>query len=129
MSSKIFESIVAELIYVNESYHLELLKQDAGIRLFSIFTSKLFDAFPDLTSNEGKLVVVFLRKEKNILSIERQKESIKITLNAKFGCLNDTQSLFRNVSNVGHWGSGDYQVKLTNTDSFNYIIQLVKQLN
>jgi len=128
MSSKIFESIVAELIFVNQSYQLEALKQDAGVRLYNLFRNNLLETFPELVPNEGKLVDVFYRKDKNILSIEKQKEAIKIVLNAKFGTIKDSECLFRDVSKVGHWGYGEYQAKLTNTDKFSYVINLVRQL-
>jgi len=59
MSSKIFESIVAELIFVNQSYQLEALKQDAGVRLYNLFRNNLLETFPELVPNEGKLVDVF----------------------------------------------------------------------
>lgn len=128
MSSKIFKSVVAELIYVNQCYGKELLSQDVGLRLFNVFINKISESFPDLNSIEGKLILVFFRNDKNILSIEKQKEAIKITLNAKYGSLKDSEALFRNVSKVGHWGSGDYQVRLTDTDKFEYVLELVNQL-
>ena len=128
MSAKIFESIVSELIYVIRIHEIERLKQDAGPRLYSLFKSHLLESYPFLISSEGRLVEVFYLGSKNILSIEKQKDAIKITLNAKYGNIKDDKGLFRDVSKVGHWGYGDYQVKLLNTNDMSYVIRTINQL-
>jgi predicted transport protein len=128
MSSKIFDSIVNDIESVNKKYASERLSQEGGLRLYTIFKDNLLTTYPFLTASQGKLVETFYANGKNILSIERRKDSIKITLNAKIGSLNDSEYSFRDVSKIGHWGAGDYQVKLTNTDLFNYIIEVVSQL-
>ena len=128
MSSKIFDSIVTNIESANKKYASERLSSEAGLRLYTIFKDNLLIAYPFLTASQGKLVEIFYANGKNILSIERRKDAIKIVLNAKIGSLNDSKSSFRDVSKIGHWGSGDYQVKLTDTALFNYVIEVVGQL-
>jgi hypothetical protein len=53
---------------------------------------------------------------------------IKITFNAKIGTLKDDKKLLRDVSNVGHWGNGDYQIKLENEAHFKDVLKLIKQI-
>ena len=33
----------------------------------------------------------------------------------------------RDVSNIGHWGNGDYELVIKNTDDLEYIMSLIKQ--
>ncbi|MFM1807227.1 MAG: hypothetical protein RL212_1486, partial [Pseudomonadota bacterium] len=69
---------------------------------------------------------VFYKDNKNILSIQTQTTSIKIILNVKKGMLLDEKKLFRDVSSVGQWGSGDYQIKLHCDEYCDYVIKLIK---
>ena len=48
-------------------------------------------------------------------------------MNLKSGELDDSKGISRDVSNVGHWGNGAYEVKLKNYDEIDYIMSLLKQ--
>ena len=99
-----------EILSLYEDYKDAILKLDKGI-----------------TIKANKLYVVF-KKKSNICDIEIHKNALKIYLNAKWGQIKDEQHLFQNVSNVGHWGNGDYRVTVSNNDNFEYVIKLIKQL-
>jgi len=43
------------------------------------------------------------------------------------GKLNDPQNVTRDVSNVGHWGNGDYEVKVKDSTDMGYILSLIRQ--
>ncbi|WP_293300877.1 hypothetical protein [Pedobacter sp. UBA4863] len=42
--------------------------------------------------------------------------------------MQDQKKIARDVSNIGHWGNGSYEIKLTALDDIDYIISLLKQL-
>ena len=44
----------------------------------------------------------------------------------KKGTLIDPKNIARDVSNIGHWGHGDYQIKLTDSTDLGYILTLIK---
>lgn len=48
-------------------------------------------------------------------------------LNIKEGELNDPKQMARNVKNVGHWGNGGYEITVKDSDSFDYIVSLIRQ--
>ncbi|MEK6790391.1 MAG: DUF5655 domain-containing protein, partial [Deltaproteobacteria bacterium] len=73
-----------------------------------------------------KWYVGFLSKT-NFVDILVQKESLKIWLNMKQGKLDDHKRLTRDVSHIGHWGNGDYELQIRNDDDIDYIISLAKQ--
>ena len=33
----------------------------------------------------------------------------------------------RDISEIGHWGNGDYQVQVSNDENLEYIMSLIKQ--
>lgn len=54
-------------------------------------------------------------------------KNLKIYLNLKSGDLLDERKLARDVSNVGHWGNGSYEIKMFDTENLEYILSLIKQ--
>lgn len=46
-----------------------------------------------------------------MLDIHLQKKGLKMWFNTKVGTLNDPRNIARGVSNTGHRGNGDYQIK------------------
>lgn len=44
------------------------------------------------------------------------------------GTLKDARGLARDVTNVGHLGTGDYEIAVTDDRDLEYIMSLVKQL-
>ena len=45
----------------------------------------------------------------------------------KRGTLDDPDNITNDISNLGHWGQGDYRVDIYNTDDIEKIMKLVKQ--
>ncbi|MCB0660222.1 MAG: hypothetical protein KDC04_04760 [Saprospiraceae bacterium] len=41
--------------------------------------------------------------------------------------MQDQKQIARDVSIVGHWGNGSYEIKLTDLEEIDYIISLLKQ--
>lgn len=47
----------------------------------------------------------------------------------KKGQLDDPKGLTKDVSETGHWGNGDYELIVSNTDNLEYVMSLIKQVN
>ncbi len=45
----------------------------------------------------------------------------------KAGELEDPKGMARDVSNVGHWANGDYEIIIGSKDELDYIMTLVRQ--
>jgi predicted transport protein len=41
--------------------------------------------------------------------------------------LNDPKGIARDVSKIGHWGTGNYEVILKDSDNIGYVISLIRQ--
>lgn len=70
----------------------------------------------------------FRLNNKNIVDIYPMKKKIKVWLNCKWESINDYKKIARDVSNIGHWGNGDYEVVLTDKDDLDYLFDLIKQV-
>ena len=76
---------------------------------------------------EAKKLYISFRAPKKITDIEIQKNAIKVFLNVKKGQLNDPVGLCDDVSDIGHWGVGDYRIYLQDDTELNYVLDLIKQ--
>jgi predicted transport protein len=74
-----------------------------------------------------KLYIAFIKNSSNIVDFEIQRKALKISINLPIGKLEDPKKLARDVSNIGKWGNGDYQIKVENDNDFEYIMSLIKQ--
>ncbi|WP_173956612.1 hypothetical protein [Polynucleobacter tropicus] len=122
----VFQKITSEILAV--SSRASLNGPPLGQQLYESFVSTLHKEFKELKEIESKFVKVFYKNKRNILSIEIQANAIKVTINAKIGSLKDDKKLLRDVSNIGHWGNGDYQIRLQNKTLFKDVLKLVKQI-
>jgi len=82
---------------------------------------------PDIDIEPKKLYIAF-KKNKNIADVVISKNGLKIFINSKKGKLDDPKKIARDVSEIGHWGNGDYEVMASNTDNLEYIMSLIKQV-
>ena len=48
-------------------------------------------------------------------------------INLHINELKDEKKLARDVSNIGHWGNGDYELAVSNDEHLEYILSLIKQ--
>jgi predicted transport protein len=98
-------------------------------------TRELYDKFKDGVLNladdiqviANKQYIAF-RKSRNIVCMNIQKKQIRMWIGAKFGALDDAKGIAIDVSNTGHWGTGDYEINVTSDKDLEYIMSLIKQV-
>ncbi len=59
--------------------------------------------------------------------IHLQKSQIKLWINLSKGELFDPERVARDVSNLGHWGNGDYEVIINHNTDLDYLMNLIEQ--
>ncbi|MUU69432.1 DUF262 and DUF1524 domain-containing protein [Helicobacter pylori] len=64
---------------------------------------------------------------KNFVDIVVQTKDLKLYLNMKFNELQDEKDLARDMTNKGHLGNGDIEVKLETKENIPYCLGLIKQ--
>lgn len=94
--------------------------------LYEKFRNAILNLADDIEIKPQKFYVAF-KKDGNIACLEMQKKQIKIYIGAKSGTLDDAKGLAKDVSNIGHYGTGDYLVVVSNDNDIEYIMSLIKQ--
>jgi predicted transport protein len=114
---------------------LKVFSEDDTLRYGSDTTKELYEMYKTRILNLGndievkftKNYVGFKRNKSNFIDITVSKVFIKIWLNQKWNSLDDSKDIFRDVSNIGHWGNGDYEIKVTTDKNLEYILSLIRQ--
>ncbi|WP_258008027.1 DUF5655 domain-containing protein, partial [Tetragenococcus halophilus] len=107
---------------------LELISKgnEESQALYHSIKQAILDWDPNIQVTANKHYVSFKRKT-NFCDIAIQKKQVKIWLNAKMGDLDDSQNIFRDVTNIGHYGNGDYEVSIQYDTNVEYILSVIKQ--
>lgn len=103
-------------------------KSDDIVALYEQYKSAILNLVGDIEISPKKLYVAFKKDGRNIVDIEIRKSSIKLYLNTKKGTLDDPKKLARDISDIGHWGNGDYVINITDDSNLEYIMSLIKTL-
>jgi predicted transport protein len=117
---------------LQEIYTLEDHVAKASGEIKDIFET-LKEAILALDQNiieEPKKLYIAYKLTRNLVDIVILKSKLTIYLNVKSGTLNDPQGMARDLINpiyIGHWGNGDYEVKLSNANDIEYVMTLIKQ--
>ena len=120
-------SRVSEEIKVyTEEDHLKG-KSEETVELYENYKNAILNLAPDIEIIPKKKRVSFVIKGKIFSDICIQQNNLKIWINLKKDYLDDPKKLSRNVSNLGHWGNGNYELTVSDTKNIEYILSLIKQ--
>lgn len=81
---------------------------------------------PDIKIKPTKRYIAFIRI-RSFAFVVLRKSIINLYLNLKEGSLIDPLNLARDVSVLGHWGEGDYEIVLNENSDLVYVLSLVRQ--
>jgi predicted transport protein len=120
----VVETVNKEIKVYTEKEHLEIASPEI-LELYDTFKS----AITNLDGIELKPTKKYLAfvSGSNIADIQIQKKALKMWINMFKGELDDSKELARDVSNVGHWGNGDYELQIRDDENLEYIMSLIKQ--
>ncbi len=82
---------------------------------------------PDIETQANKLYMVFKAQNSNIVAVVFQRSQLKLTLALPTGTLNDPYNLARDMTGIGHWASGDYELTIKPNTDLDKIMPLIKQ--
>lgn len=118
--------LAKEIKVYSEEDHLSG-KSDETVELYEIFKNAILNLGADIEIKPQKMVIGFTVKGKVFADVIVLKASLKIWINLKIGQLDDPKHLARDVSNVGTWGNGDYEIRVNDTSNLEYVMSLIKQ--
>ena len=113
-----------EVVVYTEEEHLNKASDNIKI-LYEELKNKILE-LDDIDVEAKKLYIAF-KGMKNITDIEIHKNKLKIYINMKKGTLNDPLNISKDISDIGHWGNGDYCITIDKKDDIDNIIPLIKQ--
>ncbi|MDO8869520.1 MAG: DUF5655 domain-containing protein [Methanobacteriaceae archaeon] len=122
--NKVIETVEMEVKKYSEEDHLSGTAPEL-VELYEELKEKLSE-FESLEIDPKKFYIAF-KASRNVLDIHFIKNYLKIWINMRQGTLDDPKELSRDVSNIGHYGNGDYELKIQPGDDLNYLIYLVGQ--
>lgn len=118
------EKVTKEIKVYTEDEHLDRGKEEI---------KELYETLKIAILNLGELEVKPKKKYiafvsgSNVIDINIQRNALKMWLNIQQGDLEDPKGLARDVSSVGHWGNGDYEIVMQTEEELEYILGLIKQ--
>lgn len=124
--SKEMENVANEIKVYTEEDALNN-KPDKVSELYYRFRSAIINMIDGIDVKPQKLYIAFKKDNRNLVDILIQNSGLKIFINVKAGKLDDPKNLARDISQIGHWGNGDYEVHASDTKNLEYILSLIKQ--
>jgi predicted transport protein len=121
-----FKNISGEIKVYTEQDHLKNTSEFIA-ELYENYKTAILNLSSGIEVVPKKHYLAF-KKGGNITDIVPQKKSLKIFINTRIGELNDPKNITQDVSNVGHWGNGDYQIIVEDDRDLEYIMSLIKQV-
>ena len=125
-NDEIVEAVSKEVKVYTEQDHLQKVGFETR-ELYERVKDRLISLADDITMQPKKQTIDFRVGNNIFCDIILQNSGLKIYVNLKSGDLQDQKKVARDVSNVGHWGNGSYEIKLADLDDIDYIISLLKQ--
>lgn len=123
--SKGAQEINKELKTYTEADHFAQ-SSASSIELYESLKARILELGDDVQIDPKKKRISF--KETRIFcDVHLGKGALKLWLNLKRGELDDPKGIARDVSSLGHWGNGDYEVKLKNEDEIDELMPLIRQ--
>lgn len=118
--------IIEEIIYSLYD-HLKGKSEDVKI-LFEAIKERIFalNVDNDILEKPNKIYVSY-KHGKNFCEVRPQSKEIKIWLDIPYSDLDDPKKLSRDVSKVGHYGTGDVETKLANLSKLDDVMYLIEQ--
>jgi len=124
---ELLQKLTEEIKVYTENDHIEN-GTDLTKELYEKFKTAIFNLADSIEVVPLKFWLNFDKGSITLASIEIQKKKLNLTINKKAGLLSDPKNISRDVSNIGHYGKGDYQIQVEDDANLEYIMSLVKQV-
>ncbi len=111
----------------DESHHLKGKPQEA-VALFRLIDRLCVSFGPPCVSRRYLAKTINYEHGKRCFcSVHVLQGGLKVWLQLKFGQIQSPPSFARDVSNVGHWGTGDLELRITSRSELDQATELIKR--
>ena len=130
LSPEILASYEFDVIPRRKTYtikdHYHLRGGSSTRQLFEEFRKEVLAIDPCVSEEFLKQYVAY-KAETNFVDVVPQASRMRMVLNVKFHELNDPRGLAEDVTNLGRWGNGDAEIRVSSLDDLPYVLGLVRQ--
>ena len=106
--------------------HSHLNRGSSTRQLFEELRREVLAIDPCVSEEFLKLYVAY-KAETNFVDVVPQAARMRLALNMRFDELHDPKGLAQDVTNLGRWGNGDVEVRLSSLEELPYVMGLVRQ--
>lgn len=125
LKNSVIQRVSREIKLYDEDYHLKKTSENLK-RIYGYLKEKIMALDENIVERPRKKYIGFIAST-NFVDIHFEKGKLKLWLNMKKGELNDPLHLSRDVSLVGHWGNGDYEIDVKDEHNLDYLMSLIEQ--
>ena len=125
--NKEFKQVVDQIQVYTEDQHLVDASPEIT-ELYEKFRNSILNLADGIDLVPQKHYIAFKKDKSNIACLEFQKKRIKIWIGAKASTLDDPKGIAIDVSATGHYGTGDYELRVDSDADLEYIMSLIKQV-
>lgn len=118
------EQVDKEIVVYNEEDHYT--KAPPDIKELALTLRDRILELDNVEISPVKHYIGFKLNKRIITDYEVQRNKLKLRINLKRGSLDDPKSIFRDVSNIGHFGVGDYEAIVTPDSDLDYLMSMIK---
>ena len=94
--------------------------------LFEEFRKEILALDACVSENIFKTYIAF-KAETNFVDVVSQRKCLLLSLNLRFHELDDPRGVAKDTTDIGTWGNGDVEVRLTLHEELPYVLGLVRQ--
>jgi len=123
--SEVIKNVSKEVMVCTEEMFLQN-KPELILSLYNELKENIFTIGQDINLKPKRVYIAFIRKTNFVDAVPR-KSDIQLFLNLKEGTLNDPRKMARDISQIGHHGNGDYDIKLRDAKDIGYVMSLIRQ--
>ena len=113
-----------EIVVYTEEDHLNKIANSTK-ELYEELKQRILE-LDDIDMDVKKVYIAF-KGRKNIADVEFTRDKLRVDINMKKGTLDDPFHITSDLTQVGHWGNGDYRAIVKNKDDIDKIMPLIKQ--
>jgi len=124
-NSQIVKKVAREIKLYSEDYHLNKTSEKLK-GIYQYLKDRIMGLGENIVVKPHKNYISFIAST-NFVDIHVAKSKLKLWLNLKKGELNDPQHISRDVSTIGHWGNGEYNIDVKDEHNLEYLMNLIEQ--
>lgn len=113
-----------EIKVYTEEDHISKLP-DTIKKLYETLKNRILE-LDDIDIDVKKVYIAF-KGNRNIVDMDFSRNRIRVTINMKKGTLEDPTNIAEDITEIGHWGNGDYRVDVYKEDDIDKVMPLIKQ--